>query len=512
MISLKIWFRCVSCVVLCTFSFNIIGQDAAHAWSLAEPQNIVMPPPGTLLPTSMAFSLPTLKGISIDPQDPFKIDFVVDTASQNLNKETSQEEVNLLIKYFLSFLTLPEKDLWVNLSPYEKGRVIASEFAVTNAGRDMLVQDYILKQLASSLTYPEHELGKVFWKKVFSRAKVEYGSTDIPVNTYSKVWVVPDKAIVYEANGSAFITESRLKVLTEEDYLSIEKHTQKLGLSSSVRQKIDHLSTQVTREIIIPELEREVNEGQYFSPLRQMYNSLILAIWFKKRFKENVIGQVFVDKKKTYGILVSDKKAKEEIYAQYIKAYQKGVYNFVKEDLDTASGETIGRKYFSGGFSFVDAPKEIAFRPASQLDSDHAQLGQVLSRITVLLNPLGISKKNLMSMAAGAFMVMGAAHEADAKGAFDLMHHAPAPPARVLTITERSYNDVKSINVVEMPNKHVMKKLEAAEKVFENIQPGQAGYELREDVFSIYKIMHDDKLRHALGQMPFGVKGTVLFN
>src|SRR5580698_285820 len=111
---MKNWFQLISYFILLTFSINVIGEDAARAWSIAEPQNIVMPLPGTLLPTSFAFSLPTLKGISVDPKDPFKIDFVVDTADKDLNSKSNQEQVNLLIKYFLSFLTLPEEDLWVN--------------------------------------------------------------------------------------------------------------------------------------------------------------------------------------------------------------------------------------------------------------------------------------------------------------------------------------------------------------------------------------------------------------
>ena len=56
-----------------------------------------------------------------------------------------------LVKYFLAALTIPEKDLWVNLSPYEKDRVITDEFGSTEMGRDLLAQDYMLKQLTSSL-------------------------------------------------------------------------------------------------------------------------------------------------------------------------------------------------------------------------------------------------------------------------------------------------------------------------------------------------------------------------
>ena len=39
---------------------------------------------------------------------------------------------------------------------------------------------------------------------------------------------------------------------------------------------------------------------------------------------------------------------KRQIYEQYLKAYKKGVFNYIKEDVN-AAGATIPRKYFSGG-------------------------------------------------------------------------------------------------------------------------------------------------------------------
>ena len=39
---------------------------------------------------------------------------------------------------------------------------------------------------------------------------------------------------------------------------------------------------------------------------------------------------------------------KDQIYQQYLQAYKKGVFNYIKEDINAASGETMPRKYFSG--------------------------------------------------------------------------------------------------------------------------------------------------------------------
>ena len=132
-----------------------------------------------------------------------------------------RSESDKLIKYFLASLTIPEKDLWVNLSPYEKDRIVPQEFGQTEMGRDLLAEDYLLKQITASLIYPESKLGKEFWQKVYAQAQAKYGTTNIPINTFNKVWIVPEKAVVYENKGVAFVLENHLKVMLEQDYLSM---------------------------------------------------------------------------------------------------------------------------------------------------------------------------------------------------------------------------------------------------------------------------------------------------
>src|SRR5208283_2771084 len=214
-------------------------------------------------------------------------------------------EANKLIKYFLASLTIPEKDLWVNLSPYEKDRIIPNSFGLTEMGRDLLAEDYMLKQITASLIYPEDGVGKRFWKRIYAEAAKKFGTTNIPVNTFNKVWILPEKAVVYEKakEETAYVVESKLKVMLEEDYLSILKHEcrgrpcvgpqEGRTQGSPLQKDINSLGSQIVREIIIPELTREVNEGKNFAQLRQVYNSLILATWYKKKIKDSILSQVY---------------------------------------------------------------------------------------------------------------------------------------------------------------------------------------------------------------------------
>jgi len=61
-------------------------------------------------------------------------------------------------------------------------------------------------------------------KRIYEEAVKKFGTTNIPVNTFNKVWIVPEKAVVYEntKTKTAYVVESKLKVMLEEDYLSLE--------------------------------------------------------------------------------------------------------------------------------------------------------------------------------------------------------------------------------------------------------------------------------------------------
>ncbi len=388
--------------LIIAFLVNTFGPlPTAHA------DEFVLPKPGVMVSLSPVYNPAVLKGIKLDPQNPFRFHFFVDAgddgSSQHStvipakagiqNQEQLKQESTKLIKYFLASLTIPEKDLWVNLSPYEKDRIVPQEFGQTQMGRDLLAEDYILKQITASLIYPESKLGKEFWTKVYAQAQAKYGTTNIPINTFNKVWIIPEKAVVYENSGTAFVLENHLKVMLDQDYLSLEKHIdiQKHAVilsaakdlsrinsfrdsSATSQNDVNALGSQIIREIVIPAITKEVNEGKNFAQLRQVFYSLILATWYKKKIKDSILNQVYSDRKKTQNLsspnaLIGDP---QRIYQLYLKAFKKGVYNYIKEDPDPITNQVIPRKYFSGGVEGEHIDSAIEDR--NLVEINHSQM------------------------------------------------------------------------------------------------------------------------------------------
>ncbi len=326
-----------SVLIIVFFITTLTPTTQAQAQSL-----LGLPEPGTMVNLSAAYQPAILKGITVHKDNPFIFDFLVDVGQDKLEGDQLKQEGDKLIKYFLATLAVPEKDLWVNLSPYEKDRTVPEALGQTDMGRDLLAQDYILKQLTASLIYPEKELGKKFWDNVYQKTQAKYGNVNIPVNTFNKVWIMADRAEVFERNQTAFVTESHLKVMLEEDYLAANKNTVQTRFIAS--QTTNRTTQNIIKEIILPELEHEINTGKNFANLRQIFNSIILASWYKNNLKQSLLNEAYSNKSTVKGIDIDDKTIKQQIYERYLQAYKKGVFNYIKE---TPQGAP--KKYFSGG-------------------------------------------------------------------------------------------------------------------------------------------------------------------
>ncbi len=330
----------------------LISPQASYAQGAMDA--LSLPAAGMMLAESPSLVPPLLRGMVVNVNDPLAFRFVVDSGKEGVTDDVLRKATEEQVKYFLTALTVPSEDLWVNLSPYEKDRMIPEALGKTDLGRDMLAQDYILKQLSSSMIHPDKDLGKEFWSRVYAEAQEKFGTTDIPVDTFNKIWIMPDEAVVFEEGTRGYVTKATLKVLLDEDYLALEKNRIQ-GVVSEGKPENDNesrvLTTQIMREVVLPAITKEVNEGANFAPLRQIYFSLVLAKWYKETVSNQLLEKVYVGKDQIIGVDLADKSVREGIYQRYVEAFKTGVFNFIKDETDGATGEAIPRKYFSGGLA-----------------------------------------------------------------------------------------------------------------------------------------------------------------
>ncbi|MBF0484844.1 MAG: hypothetical protein HQL25_09090 [Candidatus Omnitrophica bacterium] len=391
--------KMIKLFVLTAFGLNTIaGFCPAYGQTVSA-----LPASGVMLSPTPNYTPLLIKGIKIFPADPLRFDIIFDTGEASIKNDPERrlgaegfqfkQDSKRLISYFLAALTIPENDLWVNLSPKEKNRIIPKAFGKTEMGRDLLSQDYILKQLTASLMSPDSEWGKKFWdeiySKIYKKGKGSVGARyfvpeDISSNILSKVWIVPESAEVVVDKDTAWIQTAKLKVMTEMEYLAGGNPVK------SLRDHGTSGSQTLIKTIIIPELEREVNEGSHFIQLRQIYHSLILAKWYKGRG----LLKYYIDQNKIVGIDIADKNEKQKIYQKYLEAFNKGLFNFIREEYDPQTQQVIPRKYFSGGAIMKFAAGSYSEKPRT----DATSLSKVGSLVKeqISLNPENIDNDSAM--------------------------------------------------------------------------------------------------------------------
>ncbi|MBF0387832.1 MAG: hypothetical protein HQL20_08255 [Candidatus Omnitrophica bacterium] len=377
--------------------------------SLVQAQQFVvsqLPVPGNTVGVSPVFDPVLVKGLVIFPREPLKFRFLVDSGNDQAAADRIKEESERMVKYFLAAVTVPEKDQWVNLSPVEHDRMIADTLGQTDLGRDMLAQDYVLKQFTASMLNPDSVAGKEFWSRVYAEAQARFGSTDVPVDAFNKVWIMPDTAEVFEqGNGSTispqsavYVTKAHLKVMLDVDYAAANQRASSgrdgggvpdpvnaalagpkpEGAAAQPVSAVQVLAKDIMREVVLPAIEREVNTGANFATVRQIYYAGILARWYRDAIKDTLMASAYMDQGKTRGVDAADQTLKEQIYQRYIAAYQKGVVNFIREENNPATGEVIPRKYFSGGIPRMMPDRAEMTRISDPSAVTSATRGQVM--------------------------------------------------------------------------------------------------------------------------------------
>jgi len=299
-----------------------------------------------------------LQGIKADIQNPFAFDFIAKCDLEGLSEKDISEDFDRQIRYFLTALTLPESDLWVNFSPFEEDRIIPEKLSQTELGEVMLISDYFLKQITSTFMSPDNESGQKLWDKIYKKAYQAYGTTNIQLNFLNKVWIVPEKAVVYQKDNTALILDSHLKVMLEKDYLATQQNLKQKKISSEKESKGEEkdeeegaelLSSEVFRNIIIPEIEKAINQDSAFSPLRQIYHALILAKWYKDYFYNSLLYSAYVDKNKVAGIDSIDKEFVSIAYQEYLNLFKNGVQDLIRVEYSPYEQKNVARHYFTGG-------------------------------------------------------------------------------------------------------------------------------------------------------------------
>lgn len=272
-------------------------------------------------------------GMRLDP--PSEVTFYTD-------REMTEEEKKLMTESFLAALVIPEKDLWVNLRIEQPKRIAPYSLGVTELGRVMLEQDYILKKSVATVVYPLSDSGRRFWTRMsFCGPGVRFEL---------RTWIFPKEALIADNGREMLIKEAELDVSQEKLFSNAP------GFEEAAS------------EIILPEVRRYVRESGEFASTRQIYRAVICAIWFKNKFP-STIYRYYINTHKTGGFEISDKDMKYKVFEQYAYIYRNKCWRMY-------NGQNWGGIDFKSPANWMRVEKE-----------DVSERLQEAHRFTVALSP-----------------------------------------------------------------------------------------------------------------------------
>ncbi len=343
--------------------------------------------------TSEEFVPPLIRGCSINPSLS-TVSFIIDTGDKG--KQIDKEEFQTLVSYFFSSLSFPEDDFWVNLSAYESRRMIPQALGRTKLGRDMLAQDCVLKKLCASLLHPSTPTGQRYWAEFHSRVCTSDGAA----SCFQKVWMQPKVATVYEKpagkeepqlegnlkvpkdHSLAYVCEAEIGIFCEEDVIAA--HAESASGEPALESRRAHAA--LFRDLIVPVIHREVNNGRNFSAMRQIYNAMILATWFRLSHGKSQHSPSFIGSRDSSLVfattgdhsfvrgessIISDGSMQiatsndgidlnELYYQEYLQLFREGLRQ-TEQIVDVTTGQVTRRTYMSGRSDLT----EIAIRSTS---------------------------------------------------------------------------------------------------------------------------------------------------
>lgn len=194
---------------------------------------------------------------------------------------------------FFVWLTRPPESFWVNLAPTESDRVIDAGLGDTDAGKTLLEADLLLKRTAARLLHPDHELGGAFWDQLYGWV----GTRDSKLCHSFRQWIVPGVAQLQVVEQTPekqapllHVLRAPLRVRQEAEYaaggggfaqIAIDSEGAVREMCSGADPAARAEASRLFEKIVLPELERSVNEWPEYARLRRVYLWRVVSEFYR---------------------------------------------------------------------------------------------------------------------------------------------------------------------------------------------------------------------------------------
>ncbi len=274
----------------------------------------------------------------------------------NFNNSTS-----LGLTAFLTGLAVPSDKLWVNLAPDEPDRIIDEQLSESEVGRIMLEADLQMKKDFAEYGNPcESELAKSYRnildkkqeeliKKSMNKFPEEIEDViNVKFHRVNRHWIIPDRIYAYINETKIYLINATLMINSETERSYFKIHNQdpaKLSkgcLDELNRSAIEYseFEKELEDSMIKPYVIEDVNHGEKYEDLREVYVALALAQWYKSNITARTdILQANLESSDSTVLKTIRSWSPADIWSRYVDSYKNKEYNcWRKMTVETVSG------------------------------------------------------------------------------------------------------------------------------------------------------------------------------
>lgn len=323
----------------------------------------------------------------ISSQDVGDFEFMIKaTKAEEGSKVVDIEStIGTALDFFFIGLTLSNSRFWVNLNPWEPERIVDEDVGITDVGRIMLEADLQMKKDFCKHENPcQSEVGENYWalldkkqEELVSECINDYpgqieATDNVLFQAATRHWIVPDEIIAYGEGDEIYIADATLDIYFEPVYehstFEIVNQPKSpisedcLGCLSEAAREYGRYAMELEEESVLPLVVKEVNSGQDYLDLRQVYVSLALAQWYKEHAGDQHVFSNFIDSSNLIGLESEATWNSEDIWLEYVKSYEEGEYRCEKTHTYRTKGYIVTETnvYISGGVDFGDIGSHIS--------------------------------------------------------------------------------------------------------------------------------------------------------
>ena len=299
-------------------------------------------------PVAERFELVHLSGVTnhFARNRPSDFEFLFD----NARGSDSVQEMLTAIGYFFEILSVPADDLWVNLGPAETDPVMPPSLRELEIGRVLLDADLLLKKLTASLLHPDSPSGRLYWATLQDELRLRDRAAPGGFELSFRLWMRPDKFVTENHGATILVKQARLAIQGEGTHGSRLSLT---GADGPAQPQEGKVAWAVFQDRVLPLLQRELNCGRRFAPLRQLCFSFALAHAFRAQFDRRRASWRMDHWRrpgdpagKPLSIVVAE--ANQHTQDEYRRLFDQGVFYVVRREPMMGTREMAVRSYFSG--------------------------------------------------------------------------------------------------------------------------------------------------------------------